>query len=101
MISIQNIAQILAKRRKELGMEQADMYMRIGMKQQQYQLVEAGNDMKLSTLLRVLEGLKLELSITPKQTPANNPAPQSEPETLEDDKEDLEFWFGTESDDVG
>ncbi|RUO31087.1 helix-turn-helix domain-containing protein [Aliidiomarina soli] len=100
MTSIQDISQLLAKRRKELGMEQADMYMRIGMKQQQYQRVESGNDMKLSTLLRVLEGLNLELSITPKQskvsTPANNSVPQSEPGTLEDDKEDLEFWFGKE-----
>jgi len=43
-------------------MDKTDM--RIGMKQQQYQRIEAGCDIKLSTLLRVLEGLDLELSIT-------------------------------------
>ena len=54
---IEEITKVLSDRRKELGMEQADMYMRIGMKQQQSQRIEAGSDIKLSTLLRVLEGL--------------------------------------------
>jgi HTH-type transcriptional regulator/antitoxin HipB len=39
------------------------MRMLIGMSQQQYQRVESGNDLKLSTLLRVLDGLGLELAI--------------------------------------
>ncbi|WP_305462469.1 helix-turn-helix domain-containing protein [Photobacterium leiognathi] len=66
MLGIKDIAVLLIKQRKKLGIEQTDMYMRIGMKQQQYQRIEAGSDLKLSTLLRVLEGLDLELSITAK-----------------------------------
>lgn len=55
MKNINDIAALLIKQRKNLGIEQKDMYMRIGMKQQQYQRVEAGSDLKLSTFLRVLE----------------------------------------------
>jgi len=33
------------------------------MKQPQYQRIEAGQDIKVSTLLRILEGLKLSLEI--------------------------------------
>lgn len=66
MKNIDEIAALLTKQRKNLNIEQKDMYMRIGMKQQQYQRIERGSDLKLSTLLRVLEGLDLELSITPK-----------------------------------
>lgn len=42
MKTINDVAAILSNRRKELNLEQSDMYMRIGMKQQQYQRVEAG-----------------------------------------------------------
>ena len=59
MKTINDVAAILSNRRKELNLEQSDMYMRIGMKQQQYQRVEAGNDVRLSTFLRILEGLDL------------------------------------------
>ena len=97
---IEEITKVLSDRRKELGMEQADMYMRIGMKQQQYQRIEAGSDIKLSTLLRVLEGLELELSISPKVK--SKPLQQikvATPDTvqsLDDDTDDLDFWFGSE-----
>lgn len=100
MDKIENITQLLSDRRKELGMEQADMYMRIGMKQQQYQRIEAGSDIKLSTLLRVLEGLDLELSISPKEKP--KPVQQTKAitsdtiQSLEDDTDDLDFWLGSE-----
>lgn len=100
MDKIEDITQLVSRRRKDLGMEQADMYMCIGMKQQQYQRIEAGSDMKLSTLLRVLEGLDLELSISPKDK--SKPLPQTKFETidgvqsLEDDTDDLDFWFGSE-----
>ncbi len=53
MKSIEVVADLIASRRKSLGFEQKDMHMRIGMKQQQYQRIEAGNDVKLSSLLRV------------------------------------------------
>ena len=65
MKTINDVAAILSNRRKELNLEQSDMYMRIGMKQQQYQRVEAGNDVRLSTFLRILEGLDLEMDLHP------------------------------------
>lgn len=94
----------LAEQRKKLGIEQKDMYMRIGMKQQQYQRIEAGSDVKLSTLLRVLEGLDLELSIVPKRRELTSlpvgitSGNQREigKSGLEDDSDDLEFWFNSE-----
>ncbi|MDV5172319.1 helix-turn-helix domain-containing protein [Photobacterium rosenbergii] len=105
MKTIEEIAVLLTEQRKKLGIEQKDMYMRIGMKQQQYQRIEAGSDVKLSTLLRVLEGLDLELSITPKGRKDNSvsvdgacqnksQAPKSD--ELQDDGDDLGFWFGSE-----
>ncbi|MFA0440105.1 transcriptional regulator [Vibrio sp. 10N.286.49.C2] len=105
MKSLEEIATLLTEQRRKLGIEQKDMYMRIGMKQQQYQRIEAGSDVKLSTLLRVLEGLDLELSISPKQSKGHNAltedtfkslnqVPKSDP--LQDDEDDLGFWFGSE-----
>ncbi len=41
--------------------------MKIGMSQQQYQRIEAGHDMRVATLLRVLEGMELELLIAPRE----------------------------------
>jgi HTH-type transcriptional regulator / antitoxin HipB len=104
--NIDDIAALLVEQRKTLGIEQKDMYMRIGMKQQQYQRIEAGSDVKLSTLLRVLEGLDLELSIVPKGRKATALTTESTPTgpsdlskrkgELEDDVDDLGFWFGSE-----
>jgi len=104
--NIDEIAGLLIKQRKNLGIEQKDMYMKIGMKQQQYQRIESGSDVKLSTLLRVLEGLDLELSIVPRERKAayspveNTPDIKSETgksnRELEDDSDDLAFWFGSE-----
>lgn len=106
MKNIDEIAALLVEQRKKLGIEQKDMYMRIGMKQQQYQRIEAGSDVKLSTLLRVLEGLELELSIIPKGGKATfslvERVPDSQSECgkgkgeLEDDSDDLGFWFNSE-----
>ncbi|WP_404932774.1 transcriptional regulator [Proteus vulgaris] len=70
------------------------------MKQQQYQRIESGSDLKLSTLLRVLEGLDLELSIRTKNSNVNPMiastaiANKSEID-LKDDEDDLDFWFKT------
>lgn len=98
MKNIDEISKLLIEQRKGLGIEQKDMYMRIGMKQQQYQRIEAGSDVKLSTLLRVLEGLDLELSITPKGSKAlsNRTSESLNKSDLQDDTDDLEFWFGSE-----
>ncbi|MGR5451296.1 helix-turn-helix domain-containing protein [Vibrio campbellii] len=105
MKNIDEIAALLIEQRKKLGIEQKDMYMRIGMKQQQYQRIEAGSDVKLSTLLRVLEGLGLELSIAPKGrkasvSPTENTAASSSDlgerkGGLDDDSDDLGFWFNS------
>ena len=57
----------IEKRRRTLGLKQSDMLMKIGMSQQQYQRVEAGHDIRVSTLLRVLEGMGLELLIAPRE----------------------------------
>ncbi|MDF5056389.1 helix-turn-helix domain-containing protein [Vibrio parahaemolyticus] len=99
MRNLEELAPLLIDQRKKLGLEQKDMYMRIGMKQQQYQRLEAGNDVKLSTLLRVLEGLDLELAVTPKET--KNPLREKGqcdalPDDLRDDTDDLDFWFSLE-----
>lgn len=100
MKDIKNIAKIITQQRKNLGIEQKDMYMRIGMKQQQYQRVEAGSDIKLSTLLRVLEGLELELVISPRKDShivglADAVRPDNTKNDLNDDADDLGFWFDT------
>lgn len=43
------------------------MRMKTGMTQQQYQKIEAGADPRLSTLLRLLEGMDLEMMLVPRQ----------------------------------
>lgn len=63
MRSVAEIAEALQAQRKKLGLSQKDMLMRIGMSQQQYQKIESGRDMRLSTLLRILEGMEMELAI--------------------------------------
>ncbi|HEC8329821.1 MULTISPECIES: helix-turn-helix domain-containing protein [Providencia] len=97
MDEIKKIASTLIKQRKNLGLEQKDMYMRIGMKQQQYQRVEAGNDIKLSTFLRVLEGLDLALSIVQKDSHKTSLQFNAEKTHLPDDQEDLQT---SQSDDL-
>lgn len=44
------------------------MRLKIGMSQQQYQRIEAAGDTRLSTLLRVLDGLDMELMLVPKES---------------------------------
>ena len=55
----------LRRQRKNLALNQKDMLMKIGMSQQQYQRVEAGGDLRVSTLMRILEGMELELMLAP------------------------------------
>lgn len=95
MQTIEDVAQVIAQTRKRLDLEQSDMYMRIGMKQQQYQRIEAGNDVRLSTLLRVLEGLDLELKIVPRGTVEEADTNTSLPE-LNDTGDNLDFWLSGE-----
>jgi len=66
--TLQELARTLRERRKALNLSQKDMLMRIGMSQQQYQRIEAGGDLRVSTLLRILEGIDLELlAVTKRQ----------------------------------
>ncbi|ALP54994.1 hypothetical protein Tel_17215 (plasmid) [Candidatus Tenderia electrophaga] len=53
-------------RRLQLGLQQTDMKLRIGMDQQQYQRIEAGGNPRLKTLELVAEGLEAELVLVPK-----------------------------------
>ena len=97
---VKKIALFLSERRKYLKLEQKDMYMRIGMKQQQYSRIEAGHDVRLSTLLRVIEGLGLEMRIQPKSNRVGvgaNSVVQigSQEPSYEDDTDDLDFWFNS------
>ncbi len=65
MQSIDNLMQQLKLARKIQGLSQKDMLMRIGMSQQQYQRTESAADMRMSTLLRMAEGLGLTLLLVP------------------------------------
>lgn len=56
----------LKEKRAELGWNQKDFLMKIGMTQQQYQRIESGSDMRMSTLLRILMAMDLECVIVPK-----------------------------------
>lgn len=67
MQNAKDIARQLRQYRLAQSLSQQDMYMRIGMSQQQYQRAESGQDIRLSTLLRILEGLGLTLMLVPKQ----------------------------------
>ena len=53
-------------RRLQLGLQQKDMKLRIGMNQQQYQRIEAGGNPRLETLELIAEGLDAELILIPK-----------------------------------
>ena len=53
-------------RRQQLGLQQKDMKLRIGMNQQQYQRIESGGNPQLETLELVAEGLEAELLLVPK-----------------------------------
>lgn len=59
------LSQIKA-RRLQLGLQQKDMKLRIGMNQQQYQRIESGGNPRLETLELLAEGLEAELVLVPK-----------------------------------
>ncbi len=65
MKNLTELSDKLRKQRKSLSMNQKDMLMKIGMSQQQYQRIEAGGDLRVSTLMRILEGVGLELMLAP------------------------------------
>lgn len=57
----------IKNRRLQLGLQQKDMKLRIGMNQQQFQRIEAGGNPRLNTLELVAEGLDAELLLIPKE----------------------------------
>ena len=61
MKTLTELSDALREQRKHLALNQKDMRMKIGMSQQQYQRIEAGADLRVSTLMRVLEGMDLEM----------------------------------------
>jgi len=76
------------------------MRMKIGMSQQQYQRIEAGNDMRISTLMRILQGMELELMLVPRHQvslveemleDSENLSQQPTP-TFNEDKENKQSW---------
>ena len=82
MKTLNALTELLIEERKKQGLSQKDMYMLIGMSQQQYQRAESGQDLKVSTLFRILAGLGLELTLadpTAKDTNlTTSPAPKDE-----------------------
>ncbi|MCR0997115.1 helix-turn-helix domain-containing protein [Serratia rubidaea] len=67
MRQLSEISKILKEKRRELGWSQKDFLMKIGMTQQQYQRIESGSDIRMSTLLRILAAMDLEYVIVPKR----------------------------------
>ncbi len=54
-------------RRKELGLTQAEMMLRIGMSRQQYQRLESKGNPRLDNLELLAKGLKMELMLIPQE----------------------------------
>ncbi|PHR63348.1 helix-turn-helix domain-containing protein [Pseudidiomarina marina] len=74
MKTLNELSELLISERKKRGLSQKDMRMLIGMSQQQYQRVESGQDLKVSTLLRILVGLGLELAVVDPLNLENQPS---------------------------
>lgn len=61
------ILEQLKKRRKELGLRQKDMLLRMGMTRQQYNRLEIKGNPRLDTLELLAKGLDMELLLIPKE----------------------------------
>lgn len=61
------ILEQLKKRRKELGLKQNDMRLRVGVSRQQYQRLESKGNPRLDTLELIAKGLKSELLLIPQE----------------------------------
>ena len=57
----------LKKRRKDLGLKQNDMMLRVGVSRQQYQRLESKGNPRLYTLELIAKGLKCELMLIPQE----------------------------------
>lgn len=63
-----NLLQQFKSRRLELGLQQKDMQLRIGMNRQQYQRLEAGGNPRLNTVELIAKGLDAELVLLPRES---------------------------------
>ena len=61
------ILEQIKKRRKELGLLQKDMLLRVGMTRQQYNYLENKGNPRLDTLALLARGLEMELMLIPKE----------------------------------
>ena len=57
----------LRKRRKELGLLQKDMLLKVGMTRQQYNRLEKKGNPRLDTLELLAKGLDMELMLIPRE----------------------------------
>lgn len=57
----------IKNRRKELGLKQKDMMLRVGMSRQQYQRLESRGNPRLNTLELVAKGLRMEVLLVPQE----------------------------------
>lgn len=57
----------LKQRRKDLGLKQYDMLLRVGMSRQQYQRLESKGNPRLDTLELLAKGLKSEIILIPQE----------------------------------
>lgn len=57
----------LKQRRKDLGLKQYDMLLRVGMSRQQYQRLESKGNPRLDTLELLAKGLKSEIMLIPQE----------------------------------
>ena len=64
---MESLKQQFKKRRKELGLKQHDMLLRIGMSRQQYQNLESKGNPRLDTLELIAKGLNGELLFIPQE----------------------------------
>lgn len=60
----------IKSRRLELGFNQSDMLMRVGMSRQQYQKLESSGNPRLNTLELIAKGLMAELMLIPQDKQA-------------------------------
>jgi transcriptional regulator with XRE-family HTH domain len=64
---VNSLLEQLKKRRKELGLKQNDMKLRVGMSPQQYQKLESVGNPRLDTLELIAKGLRSELLLIPQE----------------------------------
>lgn len=67
MVIMSKILDQIRLRRKELGLTQAEMMLRVGMSRQQYQRLESKGNPRLDNLELLAKGLKMELMLIPQE----------------------------------